>query len=106
MNLSRTTMTLLLATIFTAPVLAKPSGEGEGKGHRRPPKKALEACVGKASGTTCQFAGRQGEQVTGTCWAPKADLPLACKPSHSPHEGAEGPPEGGVHPGGGEGEPQ
>ena len=67
------------------------------RGPHKPPPEALAACDGKASGASCSFTGRQGEALTGTCFAPKmngqnsagqnssgdqASLPLACRPAH------------------------
>jgi hypothetical protein len=50
----------------------------------RPPREAVEACADKASGDSCSFEGREGEAVTGSCFSPEADKPLACRPDHPP----------------------
>ena len=61
--------------------------------HRRPPPQAIEACDGKKAGDACTFTGREGEQLSGTCFSPPAheskdasegqgqgDRPMACRP--------------------------
>jgi len=51
-----------------------PQSQGQGQGgdhpHGPPPPEAIAACQGKASGATCSFVGRQGEQLTGYCFTP------------------------------------
>jgi hypothetical protein len=79
------------------------NSDAQQRGPHQPPPEALAACDGKASGASCRFTGRQGEALTGTCFAPKmrernasgqntsgdqASLPLACRPAH----GAPGEP--------------
>lgn len=59
----------------------EPGGGGGDQQHRRPPPEALDACQGKASGAACSFTGRRDETVSGTCFAPQSDLPLACRPA-------------------------
>lgn len=66
----------------------------EGK-RRGPPPEALAACKGKSAGTECSFQSPRGDTVSGTCFAPKADLPLGCRPSHPPSGGGKGDLEGG-----------
>ncbi|MEM9460871.1 MAG: hypothetical protein AAGF11_42300 [Myxococcota bacterium] len=55
---------------------------------RRPPREAIEACMEKGAGDPCEFAGRQGQSVTGECTAPPDDAPddapLACRPDREP----------------------
>ena len=72
-------------------------GEGGGQGQqgkrRGPPPEALAACESKSSGAECSFQSPRGDNVSGTCFAPKSDLPLGCKPSHPPG-GQGGPPPG------------
>lgn len=62
-------------------------GQGDGSdGNRRPPrppKEAVEACADRASGDACSFESPHGT-VQGTCWAPREDLPLACRPADAP----------------------
>ncbi len=56
--------------------------------HRRPPREAMEACRGKTAGAACSFVGpRVGKKLTGTCFTPKADKPLACRPANMPRRG-------------------
>lgn len=45
----------------------------------RPPKVAVEACASRAAGDACAFDD-DGHHVTGTCFTPDDDKPLACKP--------------------------
>lgn len=46
---------------------------------RGPPPEALDACSDKSQGDYCTFEAPHGT-VEGTCWAPREDLPLACRP--------------------------
>jgi len=72
-------------------------GQGNGEHRHGPPPQAIAACQGKASGATCSFVGRQGEQLTGTCFSPpprqssasgaqagnagdQSPRPMACRP--------------------------
>lgn len=50
---------------------------------RKPPKEALEACKNKSDNDNCEFTG-PGQTMSGTCFRPNQDLPLACKPSDAP----------------------
>ncbi|NVB40259.1 hypothetical protein G6O69_20620 [Pseudenhygromyxa sp. WMMC2535] len=74
---------LLLFTLFSSG-----PGEGErppqGDGPPRPPAEAIDACSGKSSGDSCSFSGREGETVSGVCFTPESDKPLACRPSQPP----------------------
>lgn len=97
---------------------AQHEGQGPGGGGRRhgPPPEAIDACQGKASGATCSFTDREGESLTGTCFAPPARAnasgqasgqnateartpPLACRPARGPREAGNGP-DGQAQPGG------
>ena len=64
-----------------------PKGPGGSPGGGRPPREAMDACAKQASGSTCGFAGRDGQQITGICGAPEANLPLACMPADMPKRG-------------------
>lgn len=65
-----------------------PSQPGQQNGQRRgPPPEALAACQGKSAGAACSFncpPPHQDQQVSGTCFTPGGDKPLACRPSHGP----------------------
>jgi hypothetical protein len=61
-------------------LLANPPGGGEGP--PCPPREAVEACADKSSDDECSFEGREGETVSGSCFSPDADKPLACRPDH------------------------
>lgn len=79
----------LTALTFTAH--AQPGSGTPGQDGRpgTPPAEAIAACQGKQANTTCSFAGRRGETLTGTCFAPpaaqssgnKGTPPLACRPA-------------------------
>jgi hypothetical protein len=96
---------LVLATFLSVPGFAEKLGSNHQvgqdkqsgpKGKRRgPPPEALAACKGKSSGTECSFQSPHGDNVSGTCFAPKTDLPLGCRPSHPPNGGGKGDSEGG-----------
>jgi hypothetical protein len=67
---------LCSATVFAQTQGGPPQGQGNsidngsGDHPNGPPPEAIAACNGKASGDTCSFVGRQGEQLTGTCFRP------------------------------------
>lgn len=65
-------------------------GKPESGGHPKPPKEALDACVGKTAGASCEFSGRNQEKVTGTCFQPNTNLPLACRPANMPAKTGSG----------------
>ena len=50
-----------------------------GPGGKRPPREAMDACEGKASGAACSFESREGN-ISGTCRAPDNNAPAACVP--------------------------
>ena len=52
-------------------------GQGGGQQHKGPPPEAIQACQGKSSGAACSFTGRNGEALTGTCFAPPVGGPGA-----------------------------
>ena len=56
---------------------------------RRPPKEAIKACKNKNDNDNCEFTGR-GQSMTGTCFRPNQNVPLACRPNHGPNEGNSG----------------
>lgn len=107
---------LILATFLTSPIFAEKlgsnhqvgnssdkqssseGGQGQQGKRRGPPPEALAACKGKSSGAECSFQSPRGDNVSGTCFAPKSDLPLGCRPSHAPGgaqgSGQDGPPAG------------
>ncbi|MBB5204858.1 hypothetical protein HNQ51_002172 [Inhella inkyongensis] len=64
-------------------------------GERRqgPPPQALAACKSLSSGQACSFQRPNGSSVSGTCFAPRSELALACRPSSSerPAPGASAP---------------
>ena len=71
-------------------------GPGAGE-HKRPPPEAIEACKGKSADAPCSFTGREGRQVSGTCFSPPPrpdgdKPPMACKPEHPP--GSQHAPQG------------
>lgn len=51
-----------LAAPSTQAAASAPGGQPPG-----PPPEAVDACKGKAEGTSVSFKGRQGESFTGTC---------------------------------------
>ncbi|GEM_PF-4840984 len=79
-------------------------GQGQQGKHRGPPPEALAACEGKSSGAECSFQSPRGDTVSGTCFAPKSDLPLGCRPSHPPGQNGGGRGQGGGQGQGGQGQ--
>lgn len=83
------TKTLAFGLLLCLPLagLANPGRDGGDRPHGPPPE-AFEACLDLAEDDACSFAGRDGEELAGTCIAgPRDDLPLACRP-----DGHRGPP--------------
>lgn len=86
-----------LAVVFVAScaTLAQPNpgqpGNGGG-GHHGPPPEALAACQGKSAEAACSFS-HEGRNLTGTCFTPASDKPLACRPAGGPPKGP--PPQQG-----------
>lgn len=75
-------------------------GPGGAEKRRGPPPEAVDACKGKAADAVCNFTDREGEKLTGTCFAPpprpddagkgSSERPLACRPDR----GGKGPGAG------------
>ncbi|MCH9687827.1 MAG: hypothetical protein K0V04_40730 [Deltaproteobacteria bacterium] len=79
----------LLWPVVLAFALNPPPGGGQGgesNGHRPPPppREAIDACTDKQTDDDCSFAGREGESISGSCWAPDTEKPLACRPASPP----------------------
>ena len=66
-------------------------GQGSGEHHHGPPPAAIAACKGLASGAGCSFVGRQNQNLSGTCFSPRTDRPLACRPAGGGRSGQGGP---------------
>ncbi|WP_324751958.1 hypothetical protein [Roseovarius sp. Pro17] len=64
---------------------AAPSGADDGRGG--PPREAVEVCASLPVDAICGFAGRDGQQISGTCRSPEADIPLVCAPADLPQNG-------------------
>ncbi len=78
-------MLLLITRVLVQLALLQPAPGGhppDGDGPPRPPREAVEACSGKSSGDSCTFSGRAGETLSGTCFTPAQDKPLACRPEN------------------------
>jgi hypothetical protein len=104
-----TLLALIAGMFLSATVFAQtqggqpPQNNGNGDHPNGPPPEAISACSGKASGASCSFVGRQGEQLTGTCFSPpprgqqgaqgaapaagssnnQGAKPLACRPTRN-----------------------
>ena len=77
----------LIRPVLLLLALSHPPGGGEGPDGDRPPPpppEAIDSCADKSSGDACSFEGREGETLSGTCFSPSSDLPLACRPPHPP----------------------
>jgi hypothetical protein len=88
----------LFATATAAGAQNPPQGGNGGEQRRGPPPEAIDACKGKAASATCTFTNREGEKMTGTCFAPPAKAgdqtesrPMACRPDRG---GKNGPGPG------------
>ncbi len=80
---------------------AQGGGQQGGQRPPRPPREAVDACQGKASGAACSFVGRENQSLAGTCFAPpakgdrdKGPPPLACRPANHGQGGGQGGPGG------------
>lgn len=71
-----TATTVLMSLFFISCANSQPSGDDR----RGPPKAALSACVDKQAEEACSFTGRRGD-LSGICYTPSDEKPLACKPS-------------------------
>lgn len=76
-------LSLSLAVLVSTLTLAQGPGGGGPGGHPRPPPEALAACQGKAADAACSFS-HEGRTMTGTCFTPASDKPLACRPAGGP----------------------
>jgi hypothetical protein len=64
-----------------------PSGPARAGAPRTPPPEAVAACSGKSAGASCTFQHKDRTE-TGSCFAPDASLPIACKPVRPPRDEA------------------
>lgn|SRR5437868_15421137 len=89
-----------LAALLSSSTLVAFAAEGDNQrppeGKRQPPQVAIDACKNLTEGATCQFTGRNSEQVSGTCALPPPDsgnTTLACRPAHHhDHQGGNDRP--------------
>jgi hypothetical protein len=82
-----------LTTGVFAQTTAPQAGEKGGREHKGPPPAAIAACKGLASGAGCSFVGRENQNLSGTCFSPRTDRPLACRPPQGA-KGSKGGAEG------------
>lgn len=61
------------------------------RGHRGPPPEAIEACSNASVDQACQFTGRRGETLSGTCFSvgENDSQGLACKPTNGGPSGRD-----------------
>lgn len=69
--------------VFSLGVVMLGASVASGRPPRRPPQEAIDACQNAQAGDACSFEGRDGV-LEGTCFSPREDLPLACRPSNRP----------------------
>jgi hypothetical protein len=74
---------IAVSLVVSLSALAQGGGEERRAGQRRPPPEALAACEGKSAGTICQFS-LEGRAMSGTCFTPASDKPMACRPEGGP----------------------
>ena len=86
MNTIKSLYALSVVLMLTAQVA---NAEQQRGGRGKPPQVALDACSNVSEGNACQFEGRRGDSLTGTCTTVKSG-DLACVP-----EGHRPPREGG-----------
>ncbi|NEX20177.1 hypothetical protein G3480_07590 [Thiorhodococcus mannitoliphagus] len=87
----RTTLALAFTLCLTAPFAQAESDSQVGRRHGPPPE-AFDACADQAENAACQFTGRRGDTVEGTCITPRrSDDGLVCAPEGGPpHQHAQG----------------
>lgn len=78
------TLALACALCMAAPFAqAQPDSQG-GRRHGPPPE-AIDACIDRTENAACEFNGRRGETVEGTCISPPGrDDGLVCAPEGGP----------------------
>jgi len=74
-----TTLGVLLSTMAMA---ERPAGPGR----KGPPPEAVEACASASVRDSCNFSGRRGENLQGTCETVR-DEQLVCLPENAPDRG-------------------
>ena len=74
---------MVAGAAWAQPAGGPPSSGGERQG---PPAEALAACKSLASGAACSFTSPRGD-ASGTCFAPKEGMALACRPKDAPVQG-------------------
>jgi len=82
------------AFVFGAMALASVSctASGERTRPQGPPAEAIDACVDLSEGDKCSFAGRRGEEISGSCIVlPRDEEGLACAPEGRPPARQGGP---------------
>ncbi len=79
-----TAMVLAITLCFSAPSAHAQPDSQRGR-HRGPPPEAIAACEGQAENAACQFTGRRGDDIEGTCISPpRQEGTLACAPEGGP----------------------
>lgn len=82
---------LIVAIVVLSPFCVRAQGGPEGGRPPGPPPEMVEACQGKSTGNSCEFVGRQGATVSGTCQASREDASqLICLPKDRPKGGPGG----------------
>lgn len=71
-----TTLGLLISSLAIA---QRPQGPGR----QGPPPEAFDACASARVGDSCQFSGRRGEELQGSCVS-APDEKLVCLPDNAP----------------------
>ena len=82
-TLTKLRSTLLVTTVamctLSSITQARPGGGG---GRSGPPEAAIEACADLSIEGVCEFSGRHGDSVAGTCSkVPSDEQTLACLPN-------------------------
>ena len=73
----------VVSLLIASAASAQPAGGARQGPPQGPPPEALAACKSLASGAACEFSGPKGS-VSGTCFAPRQDMALACRPKDAP----------------------
>ncbi|MBK1649325.1 hypothetical protein CKO36_12100 [Rhabdochromatium marinum] len=82
---ARRTTLVLACTLYLAAPFAQAQPDSQGGQRHGPPPEAFDACADQLEGAVCQFTGRRGKSVEGTCFTPPGrDGELVCAPEGGP----------------------
>lgn len=81
MRIQRKLLIIFIGFIFTNFAFAEPTGADKAK-HKKPPKEAIEACLGKEEGDAVKFTTPRGDELSAICRKFKAPKLIAVPVRH------------------------